>query len=442
MIQEEIVLSSRKEYALQIVQKLREKGYEALFAGGCVRDMVMGKDPHDFDIATSAKPEEVIKIFSRTIPVGVQFGVVLVLLEGHQFEVATFRSDSGYVDGRRPTEVKFTSSREDVLRRDFTVNGLLYDPMIEKMIDYVEGVKDIHHRLIRTIGDPYKRFEEDKLRLLRAVRFATNLNFEIEQETFKALKELAPLIKIVSAERIRDELVKIFTGEHPGEGLELLSHSGLLKVVLPEVEAMKGVEQPPEFHPEGDVYVHTKMLLDFLKSADLVLAFGSLFHDVGKPPTKTVSDRIRFNNHQHVGARMTEGILKRLRFSNHEIEDIVSCVENHMRFKDVQVMREAKLKRFMARDTFLVELELHRIDCLSSHGILANWDFLNKKYEDFQKEEPRPKPLLTGHDLIEMGYKPGPRFKEILTAVEDAYLEKQLFTPEEARSWVKSQFSL
>lgn len=404
--------------------------------------MVMGKEPHDFDIATSAKPDEVMKLFSRTVPVGAQFGVVLVLSDEHQFEVATFRSDSDYADGRRPNEVRFTSCQEDVHRRDFTVNGLLYDPIKDKVIDYVEGVRDIQKKIIRTIGDAYKRFEEDKLRLLRAVRFAANLGFEIDQNTFEALKKLAPLIKVVSAERIRDELIKVFTGENPGQGLELLNRSGLLKVILPEVEEMKGVEQPPEFHPEGDVYIHTKMLMDFLKNADLVLAFGSLFHDVGKPPTKTVSDRIRFNNHQTVGARMTEKILKRLRFSNREIEDIVSCVENHMRFKDVQLMREAKLKRFMVRLTFPTELELHRIDCLSSHGILANWEFLKRKYEEFQKEEPRPEPLLSGHDLIQMGYTPGPKFKEILTAVEDAFLEKKLLTPEEAKTWVKEQFSL
>jgi poly(A) polymerase len=436
------MMITKKEYALQIVQKLRESGYEALFAGGCVRDMVMAKEPHDFDIATSAKPDEVMKLFTRTVPVGAQFGVVLVLLEEYQFEVATFRSDSDYADGRRPTEVKFTSSREDVQRRDFTVNGLLYDPITDKVIDYVGGMTDIQKRIVRTIGDAHKRFSEDKLRLLRAVRFASNLGFEIDSDTFDVLKKLAPLITVVSAERIRDELIKIFIGENPGRGLELLDQSGLLRVVLPEVEAMKGVEQPPEFHPEGDVYVHTKMLMDFLKNADLVLAFGSLFHDVGKPPTKTVSDRIRFNNHQTVGARMTEKILKRLRFSNREIEDIVSCVENHMRFKDVQQMREAKLKRFMGRPTFLTELELHRIDCLSSHGILANWEFLKVKYEEFQKEEPRPEPLLTGHDLIQMGFKPGPRFKEILTAVEDAFLEKKLLTPEEAKAWVKEKYTL
>ncbi|MBI1884461.1 MAG: CCA tRNA nucleotidyltransferase [Chlamydiae bacterium] len=435
-------MPSKKEHALYIISTLRQTGFEALFAGGCVRDMVMGKEPHDYDIATRALPEEVMKIFPRTVPVGVQFGVVLVLCEDEQFEVATFRSEGGYTDGRHPSCVKFTSSREDVLRRDFTVNGLLYDPQENKVIDYVGGVKDIERKIIRTIGNPRQRFEEDKLRLLRAVRFATHLEFEIEPETFRTILELSSQISAVSAERIRDELVKIFTGPHPGKGLDLLSQTGLLKMILPEVEAMKGVEQPPEFHPEGDVYIHTKMLLDQISSVDRILALGALLHDVGKPPTKTLSDRIRFNNHQNVGARMSEEILKRLRFSNDDIEDITACVQNHMTFKDVKEMRVAKLKRFMARPTFAAELELHRIDCLASHGILENWHFLKEKYEEFQKEVPRPKPLLTGNDLIQMGYQPGPRFKEILTAVEDACLEKTLNTSQGAMTWVQKHFPL
>lgn len=435
-------VSSKKDLAVQIVQTLRQKGHEAFFAGGCVRDMVMGKDPHDFDVATSATPEEVIKFFSKTVPVGIQFGVVLVILGDHQFEVATFRSDAEYLDGRHPSKVEFTSSKEDVRRRDFTVNGLLYDPQSDQVIDHVEGLKDIEKKIIRTIGDPRQRFQEDKLRLLRAVRFSTNLNFSIQEETFRVLVDLAPEIRQVSAERVRDELVKIFTGQRPGEGLELLSRSGLLKIILPEVETMKGVEQPPEFHPEGDVYIHTKIMLDLLQNADLVLAFASLLHDVGKPPTKTTSDRIRFNGHPEVGARMAEEILRRLRFSNREIEDICVCILNHMRFKDVQMMREAKLKRFMATPTFLTELQMHRVDCLASHGILSNWDFLKKEYAEFQKEKPRSKPLISGHDLIQMGYPPGPLFKEILTSVEDACLEKKISTPEEASEWVRKHFSM
>lgn len=433
-------MNKKKEQALEIIRILKGKGYEAYFAGGCVRDMVMEKEPHDYDIATSALPEEVMTIFSRTVPVGAQFGVVLVLTDENQFEVATFRSDVGYTDGRRPTKVRFTSSREDVLRRDFTVNGLLYDTEKDKMIDYVDGVKDIHQKLIRTIGDPYKRFEEDKLRLIRAVRFSANLNFEIEEQTFKTLTEYASQIQVVSAERIRDELVKIFTGAYPSRGLELLDRSGLLKIILPEVEAMKGVEQPPEFHPEGDVFIHTKMMLDQLKNADLVLAFSCLLHDVGKPLTQSFKDRIRFNDHENVGGRMTEKILRRLRFSNHDIEQIVDCVANHMRFKDVQRMREARLKRMMAKPTFLAELEMHRLDCMASHGIICNWEFLKKKYEEFEKEPPPAKPLITGKDLIEMGYVPGPKFKEILTAAEDAYLEKRLSNLDEAKNWVNENF--
>lgn len=435
-------MKPKKDQAIEIVNKLRGAGHEALFAGGCVRDTIMGKEPYDFDIATSAKPSDVVRLFSKTVPVGAQFGVILVIVDGQQFEVATFRSDLGYADGRHPTEVKFTSAKEDVLRRDFTVNGLLYDPLADQVIDYVGGVQDIKAKCIRTIGEPLKRFEEDKLRLLRAVRFAANLDFQIDHETFQTLIQLSPKIKVVSSERIRDELMKMFTGAHPGRGFDLLSQSGLLKEIIPELEAMKGVEQPPEFHPEGDVYIHTKIMLDYLKNADLILALGSLFHDVGKPPTKTVTDRIRFNNHPLVGARMTENIMKRLRFSNREIEDVAQCVDNHMRFKDAPHMREAKLKRFMARPTFLTELEMHRIDCLASHGILDIWEFLNKKYAEFIKEEPRPKPLMTGHDLIGMGYHPGPRFKEILTAVEDEVLEKRLSTPEEAIEWVRKHYQL
>lgn len=432
--------SSKKDRALRIVHTLLAAGHEALFAGGCVRDMVLGKEPNDFDIATSARPEEVIRLFRKTVPVGVQFGVVLVIMDSEQFEVATFRTDTGYEDGRRPTGVHFTSSKEDVLRRDFTVNGLLCDPVTDRIIDHVGGIEDIRRKIIRTIGDPFKRFEEDKLRLLRAVRFAANLGFDIEGTTFRALNQMASHIKVVSSERIRDELVKLFTGERPGLGLDLLSKSGLLAEILPEAEAMKGVEQPPEFHPEGDVYIHTKMLLDQLSRPDVVLAFGSLLHDIGKPLTKTVTDRIRFNNHQTVGARMTERILRRLRFSNDEIDNITACVENHMRFKDVPHMREAKLKRFMARPTFLTELELHRIDCLASHGILDNWDFLKVRYEAFLKEPPRPKPLVTGQDLIEMGYSPGPLFKEILTTVEDACLERKIYTKEEAIQLVRQLY--
>lgn len=435
-------MKSKKEFAIEIVEVLRAKGYEALFAGGCVRDMIMGKVPHDFDIATSAKPDEICSLFPKTIPVGAQFGVILVMMDGIQFEVATFRSDIGYQDGRHPTHVEFSSSREDVLRRDFTVNGLLYDPIARKVIDHVEGVRDIEAKCIRTIGDPYRRFEEDKLRLLRAVRFAINLGFDIEERTYTALVKLAPEITVVSAERIRDELIKIFTGPCPGKGLELLSQTGFLGILLPEVEALKGVDQPPEFHPEGDVYIHTKMMLDLLQNPDLFLVFGSLFHDIGKPPTKTITDRIRFNNHPLVGARMTNKILRRLRFSNDQMDGILACIENHITFKDVQKMREAKLKRFMQRPTFLTELEMHRLDCVASHGILDNWEFLRGKYDEFSKEPPRLEPIINGHDLIQLGYVPGPKFKEILTAVEDAFLEKSISTKEEGIEWIKIHYPL
>ncbi|MDP3980786.1 MAG: CCA tRNA nucleotidyltransferase [Chlamydiota bacterium] len=445
----------KKIYAERIVDRLRKHNFEAYFAGGCVRDMLMGKTPHDYDIATNAHPDSVISLFKKTIPVGVQFGVVLVLMpedDAHvneeidqqkkydTFEVATFRSEGPYIDGRHPSSVSFTSAREDVLRRDFTVNGLLYDPHKKEIMDYVEGREDIERKLIRAIGDARERFDEDKLRILRAVRFAVNLDFQIEEETFRAICECSSNITQVSAERIRDELVKIFTGFRPGRGLELLSETGLLKLLLPEIEIMKGVEQPPEFHPEGDVYIHTRMMLDSLKYASLNLAFGVLLHDIGKPPTYSVSDRIRFNNHDKVGARMTQDILKRFKFSNKDIDNIVACVDNHIRFKDVKKMREAKLKRFMARRTFEDELELHRIDCLCSHGMMDNWEFLCEKYEQFKQEPPQVHAFITGDHLIEMGYLPGPLFKQILTEVEDKVLEHEIHNLEEAKAWVLSNY--
>ncbi len=430
-----------KDTAISIVKRLREAGHTAYFNGGCVRDMVRGVEPQDIDIATSATPEQVQALFAKTVPVGAAFGVVLVLEGEYQFEVATFRSDEAYVDGRRPSAVHFGSPEQDARRRDFTINGLFYDPIADQIIDFVGGRADIERKLVRTIGEPRARFTEDKLRLLRCVRFAANLGYEIEPATFDAVKEMAAEINVVSAERIRDELVKLLTRPNAGRGLELLDASGLLQEILPEIAAMKGVEQPPEFHPEGDVFKHTKLMLDTLPAKpSLVLAFAVLLHDVGKPPTFVrAPDRIRFNEHDRIGAEMTENILRRLRFSNDEIAKITLCVREHMKFQFVKEMRQAKLKRLMARETFPDELELHRIDCASSHRNLENYEFLKAKAAEMPPEVLKPQPLLTGHDLLALGLKPGPLVGQILHEVEELQLEERLKTREEALEFAKTR---
>lgn len=431
-----------KATAIQIARQLREAGHVAYFAGGCVRDMVRGVEPHDFDIATTATPEQVRNIFPKTVPVGVAFGVMLVLEGGHQFEVATFRNDEVYVDGRRPSGVRYGTPEEDAQRRDFTINGMFYDPAAEKIIDFVEGRTDIERRLIRTIGEPRHRFGEDKLRMLRCIRFATTLGYEIAPATFDAVKEMAAQIQIVSAERIRDELTKIFTRANPGRGLVLLEESGLLREVLPEVAAMKGVEQPPEFHPEGDVFAHVKLMLDEMPAEPgLTLAWAVLLHDVGKPPTFSVSDRIRFNEHDAVGAQMAEDILRRLRFSNDEIEQIVTCVAEHMRFRHVQEMRPSKLKRILARATFADELELHRIDCIASHGNLDNVEFLRKKAAELPPDVVKPTPLVTGRDLLAIGFTPGPLVGAVLRELEELQLEEHLESQEAALAYARQRLA-
>jgi len=430
----------KREIATHIVKTLKDRGFVAYWAGGSVRDRLMGQDPKDYDIATSAKPDEVKKVFQKTIPVGEKFGVVIVVLEGENFEVATFRTEGAYSDGRRPDSVTFSNAKEDALRRDFTINGLFYDPLSGKLLDYVDGEKDIRAKRIRTIGRAEERFREDKLRLLRAIRFASNLSFEIESETFRMIQRLAPEIKGVSQERIREELIKIFTRPGAGRGLEFLGESRLLQEVLPEVEAMKGVEQPKEFHPEGDVFVHTKLILDKLDHPSVILAFASLLHDVGKPLTFEVTDRIRFNQHPEVGARLAEKILTRLRFSNEEKDQIVACIQNHMRFKEVQKMRPGKLKGLLQRETFFEELELHRIDCLSSHGILENWEFLKKKLEEYSEEEIKPKPFITGDDLLLLGFSQGPLLGKILAELNDLQLEGITHSKEEALAWMRAHY--
>jgi poly(A) polymerase len=383
------------------------------------------------------------KIFARTYAVGAHFGVIVVLENGLQFEVATFRSDDVYLDGRRPSEVHFSSPEEDARRRDFTVNGMFFDPAKNEVIDFVDGRTDLRAKLIRAIGDATQRFSEDRLRMLRAIRFATVLEFEIEKETWDALAQNATSITEISAERIRDELVRIFRSPNRLRGWDLLDQSGLLGIVLPEVAPMKGCEQPPQFHPEGDVFQHTRLMLGLLpENVSVPLVFSVILHDIAKPVTARVDadGRIRFNEHDRIGAEMTEKIMERLRFSRAEIDDTVEMVRQHMVFKDVPRMRVARLKRFMARPTFEEEMELHRVDCASSHAMLDNYEFLQRKKEEFASEPIIPPPLITGNDLIGMGMKPGPKFGEILEAVETRQLEGTLKTREETLEWVKREY--
>jgi putative nucleotidyltransferase with HDIG domain len=434
------------ETAKSIVERLRTSGYRAFFVGGCVRDTLMETPPKEYDIATDAKPEEIMGIFSNTVPIGASFGVVLVLEDNYKFEVATFRQDKSYSDGRHPDGVIYTSSeREDVIRRDFTINGILCDPIMEEAIDYVGGMEDIKEGTIRTIGSPYERFNEDKLRMMRAVRFGARFNYEIEGETLQAIKKLSPEISHVSAERIRDEIVKIISQKNPGLGLTLLRETGLLFHILLEIDRMQGVPQPPEFHPEGDVFVHTCLVLDKLfeitkGEPSLDLSVGALLHDVGKPDTFTVEDRIRFNGHDRVGAEMAVKICRRLRFSNKEIERIEALVREHLKFKDVFNMKESTLKRFIGMPYFEDHLTLHLADCLASHGSIEVHDFVRKKLEEFKEEEIKPKPILSGYDLIDMGYQPGPIFSEILDYLEEAQLEGNVKNREEAKRFIAERF--
>lgn len=434
---------NKRELAFAIAKILTDNGCQAYFAGGCVRDSIMGIEPVDYDIATDAPPAKVMELFPKTFPVGVQYGVVLVLWDGIPFEITTFRKDGRYINGRHPESVGFSKTpEEDVKRRDFTINGLLYDPLKDEVLDYVNGRNDIKNGIVRAIGDPRSRFNEDKLRLMRAIRFAARYQYKIEENTLFAVKELASRITEVSPERIRDELDKIIRSKHSGLGLQMLQDTGLLHHILPEVSQMAGVSQPEEFHPEGDVFTHTKIMLDLLENPSRVLAFGALLHDIGKPKTFVRAERIRFDGHVPLGAKMADEICRRLRFSNEERERIVTYIGNHLKFMDVQEMRESKLKRFMQSDTFPEELELHRVDCLASHGKLDNWEFCRRKLEEYSHEELRPKPLIDGDDLIALGHKPGPLFKEILTKVTDLQLENQLKTKEEALTWVKKNYNI
>jgi poly(A) polymerase len=435
-----------KTAATDIARRLQEAGHIAYFAGGCVRDELLGHPPHDYDIATSAKPAEVQQLFAHTQAVGAHFGVILVMEHGRAFEVATFRSDHEYIDGRRPEMVTFSTPQEDAQRRDFTINGMFHDPVADKFIDFVGGRADLDSKILRAIGDPAARFREDKLRLLRAVRFAARFDYAIEPATWEAIRAHAADIRAVSAERIREELVKILAHPNRVRGFDLLDQSGLMKEFLPEIEALKGCEQPPQFHPEGDVFVHTRAMLALLPAdAPATLVLSVLFHDIGKPPTfryHAHEDRIRFSGHDRVGAEMTQRVMERLRFSRAETDLVVEAVRQHMVFKDVQNMRTAKLKRFMAREGFAEEMELHRVDCQSSHGALDNYDFLQAKAEELAKEPLIPPPLVTGRDLIALGGKPGPHFGPILEAVQTAQLEGALTTTEQALAWIKANHPL
>jgi len=479
--------SGQFEAALKIVETLRARGYEAYLAGGCVRDLLLGREPADYDVATSATPEVVLDLFPRTFAVGAHFGVVLVAPEaeeaGFVTEVATFRSDLAYSDGRHPDAVEYTkTAEEDVKRRDFTINGLLMDPLrllsgenvLEShpsrknqdaarvghpgsnervndakllrgaVLDYVGGLADLDAGVVRAIGRAEQRFQEDHLRMLRGVRFAARFGFELEAETKRAIRSLASRIQAVSRERVRDELTKMLTEGHAQRAFELLDETGLLNEVLPEVARMKGVEQPPQFHPEGDVWVHTLLLLEQLEpGCSATLAWGALLHDVGKPPTfRRDPDRIRFDGHVEIGVAMGAEICRRFRFSNEETKQVLALIENHMRFMDAQRMKESTLKRFFRLERFEEHLALHKMDCLAASGNLDHWEFVRERLSSMPEEAVRPTPLITGRELIAAGYPPGARFREMLRAAEDAQLEGTIATAEEALKLVKERFPL
>ena len=423
------------------IARLRGAGHQAYLVGGSVRDLLLGAEPKDFDVSTDARPERVMELFPKSGQVGAHFGVVLVRDASAQVEVATFRSDHDYPDGRRPASVHFESDpREDVLRRDFTINGLMMEADTGRVLDYVGGRADLERRVVRAIGDPDARFREDHLRLLRAIRFAARLGFEIDPATFEAMVRHHALILKVSAERVHDELERILTEGGARRGLELLDASGMLADLLPEVAAMKGVGQPPEFHPEGDVWTHTLLLLEGLVRATPTLAWGALLHDVGKPATFRVAERIRFDGHVEAGVKLAHGILNRLRFSRDDMERVEALIANHMRFKDAHRMKQSTLKRFLRMPDFGEHLELHRLDCLAGNRNLENYELVKCKLEELPEEQLKPAPLVTGADLIAEGYVPGPPFAEMLAAVEDAQLEGRVGSREEAMKMVREMW--
>ena len=441
--------------AVEIVRQLQMAGFSAFWVGGCVRDYLLGREPQDYDIATSARPEQVEKLFKRTVAVGRKFGVMVVVKNGQPFQVATFRAEADYRDGRHPEQVTFGDAEADAQRRDFTVNGLFYDPVAEKLHDWVGGEKDLRAKIIRTIGSPGERFAEDHLRLLRAVRFAAQLGFEIEPQTFAAVRTLAPKIELISAERIRDELIKLFSPPHAARGLVLLRDSGLLPGVLPELVATLVCEQSPDFHPEGTVFEHIRLMLEKMAtdppsprsgfgaaSAHPSLPWMVILHDIAKPATAErdpATGKIHFYGHEKVGAALAERILQRLRFPKKQTDEIVACVRQHMQFKDVKQMRKATLRRLLLRETFPLELELHRLDCLGSHGDLGHYQFLVEQAAELEKKPSIRPPLLTGRDLIALGMKPGPALGALLAEIREKQLQDELKTPRQARAWAKRQ---
>jgi poly(A) polymerase len=434
-----------KTIAKKIVEDLQSAGFAAFWVGGCVRDFLLGREPQDFDIATDAKPEQVEKLFRKTIPVGKKFGVMIVVENGQQFQVATFRAEADYQDGRRPGKVVFANAEADASRRDFTVNGLFYDPPKKKIHDWVGGEKDLRAKIIRTIGTPEERFGEDHLRLLRAVRFAAQLDFEIAPKTFSAIQKLAPKIKLISAERIRDELLKLFRPPHAARGLVLLRESNLLENILPELAATIACEQSPDFHPEGSVFNHIGLMLEKMPAdAGESLAWAVLLHDIAKPVTferDSATGKIHFYGHEKVGVEMAERILQRLRFPKKQTEEIVACVKNHMQFKDVKQMRKATLRRLLLRETFPLELELHRLDCLGSNGNLEHHNFLIEQAEELKKQPAIHPPLLNGKDLIELGIQPGKKLGAMLNEIRELQLADELKTPGAAKLWVKKKLA-
>lgn len=430
-----------RDAAFELARRLTAAGHTAFFAGGCVRDKLLGQEPEDYDIATSATPREVLALFPGSNEVGAHFGVVIVNQSGHHVEIATFRTDGSYRDGRRPESVSFSSPEDDARRRDFTINGMFENPETGEIIDHVGGLADLKTGVIRAIGDASTRFNEDGLRLLRAVRFSARIGFTIEPVTASALRECAHLLERISPERIRDEFSKIITSQRRRAGVEQLVESGLIAHFLPELLPTIGCDQPPEWHPEGDVFTHTMIMLGMLEAdAPLELCLAVLLHDIAKPPCRTIDPdgRIRFNGHDALGAEMAERILRRLRYPNHVIEDVVTMVARHMQFMNVQKMRVAKLKRFMAEPTFGRELELHRVDCASSNGFTDNYEFLQAKEADFAAEPLIPPPLVTGRDLIALGLSPGPRFKEILEIIQTEQLEGRILQREAAMEFLNS----
>ncbi len=438
-------MADLQKIATSIVERLQRGGFEAFWVGGCVRDFLLGRSPVDYDIATSAVPEQIESLFQHTIPVGRKFGVVVVVESRRQFQVATFRAEADYQDGRHPDKVSFGDARADASRRDFTVNGLFYDPVQKQLHDWVDGERDLRRRMIRTIGSPGERFAEDHLRLLRAVRFAAQLDFQIEAATFASIHKLAAKIKGISAERIREELMKLFWPPHASRGLELLRKSGLLEHVLPEIAATEHCEQSPDFHPEGNVFEHLLLMLRHLPAnCDPLLPWSVLLHDVAKPLTASRDPQtgsIHFYGHERMGAEMAREILERLRFPRRQIEDVAKAVRCHMQFKDAPAMRKSTLRRLLMRPTFPLELELHRLDCLGSHGRLDVYHFLQQQAQELEKTPELRPPLINGEQLKELGMKPGPRMGALLAEIREKQLSDELKTPAEAIKWAKQKLA-